>query len=63
MLLLGIVGWKAGKMQDRSQLLCLFEMDMMQPLFAATEVSYTESYTGFYETFHPLRNIFVCQNF
>merc|ERR1719341_2035136 len=26
--LLGIVGWKAGKMTERAQLLCLFETDM-----------------------------------
>jgi len=37
--LLGIVGWKAGKMIDRGQLLCLFEMEMMEPLFAATEAA------------------------
>ncbi|XP_023336728.1 exportin-5 [Eurytemora carolleeae] len=37
--LLGIVGWKAGKMTDRAQILCLFEMDMMRPLFAATEAA------------------------
>jgi len=35
--LLGIVGWKAGKMTERAQLLCLFDTDMMVPLFAATE--------------------------
>eukprot|EP00092_Neocalanus_flemingeri_P018049 GFUD01019534.1.p1 GENE.GFUD01019534.1~~GFUD01019534.1.p1 ORF type:complete len:1164 (-),score=281.09 GFUD01019534.1:284-3775(-) len=35
--LLGIVGWKAGKMTERAQLLCLFDTDMMIPLFAATE--------------------------
>ena len=34
----GVVGWKAGKMTDRAQLLCLFEMEMIGPLFAATEV-------------------------
>jgi len=35
--LLGIVGWKAGKMTERAQLLCLFDTDMMGPLFAAAE--------------------------
>jgi len=35
--LLGIVSWKAGKMTERAQLLCLFDTDMMVPLFAATE--------------------------
>jgi len=35
--LLGVVGWKAGKMSDRAQLLCLF--DSMQPLLAATEAA------------------------
>ena len=35
--LLGIVSWKAGKIQERAQLLCLFETDMMSPLFAAAE--------------------------
>lgn len=35
--LLSIVGWKAGKVQDRMQLLCLFSEEMMAPLFAATE--------------------------
>jgi len=35
--LLGIVGWKAGKMTERAQLLCLFDTEMMGPLFAAAE--------------------------
>jgi hypothetical protein len=33
-----VVSWRAGKMTDRAQLLCLFEMEMMGPLFAAAEV-------------------------
>ena len=35
--MLGIVGWKAGKIQERAQILCLFESDMMSQLFAAAE--------------------------
>jgi len=35
--LLGIVGWKAGKITERVQLLCLFETNMMVPLFSAVE--------------------------
>ena len=35
--LLGIVSWKAGKVQERAQLLCLFETDMMGQLFSAAE--------------------------
>lgn len=35
--LLSIVSWRAGKAQDRIQLLTLFKTDMMAPLFQATE--------------------------
>jgi len=35
--LLGVVSWKAGKMTERAQLLCLFDTDMMVPLFSAAE--------------------------
>ena len=38
--LLGVVGWKAGKTTDRQQILSLFDTEFMQPLFAATQVSY-----------------------
>ena len=31
--LLSIVSWKAGKAQDRMQLLCLLKTDMIMPLF------------------------------
>lgn len=41
--LLGIVGWKAGKMSDRMQILSLFEMEFMQPLFAAVEAAETHA--------------------
>jgi len=37
--LLGVVGWRAGKMAERAQLLCLFETEMMAPLFQATEAA------------------------
>jgi len=37
--LLGVVGWRAGKMGERAQILCLFETEMMAPLFAATEAA------------------------
>ena len=35
--MLGVVGWKAGKISERAQLLCLFESDMMSQLFSAAE--------------------------
>ena len=35
--MLGVVGWRAGKVGERAQLLCLFESDMMSQLFAAAE--------------------------
>lgn len=35
--LLNIVSWKSGKVQERMQLMSLFETDMMAPLFTATE--------------------------
>jgi len=35
--LLGIVGWRAGKSSERGQLLCLFDTELMGPLFAAAE--------------------------
>ena len=35
--LLNIVNWRAGKIQDRMQILSLFGSDMMAPLFEATE--------------------------
>ena len=35
--MLGIVSWRAGKITERAQLLCLFESDMMSQLFAAAE--------------------------
>ena len=35
--LLGIVSWKAGKVQERAQLLCLFETETMGQLFSAAE--------------------------
>ncbi len=35
--LLGIVGWKSGKIHDRMQLLALFKTEMMAPLFQAAE--------------------------
>lgn len=37
--LLSIVGWKAGKVNDRMQLLHLFDTEMMAPLFQATEAA------------------------
>ena len=35
--MLGIVSWKAGKIQERGQLLCLFETELMCQLFSAAE--------------------------
>ena len=37
--LLSIVSWKAGKIQDRAQLLVLFKTEMMAPLFGAAEAA------------------------
>ena len=37
--LLGIVSWKVGKVTDRAQLLVLFKLEMISPLFEAVEAA------------------------
>lgn len=44
--LLGIVGWKAGKVSDRAQLLVLFNTDMISPLFEAVEAANLKTIQG-----------------
>eukprot|EP00095_Tigriopus_kingsejongensis_P004335 snap_masked-scaffold1460_size40381-processed-gene-0.0 protein:Tk04335 transcript:snap_masked-scaffold1460_size40381-processed-gene-0.0-mRNA-1 annotation:"PREDICTED: exportin-5" len=58
--LLSIVSWKAGKLNDRMQLLALFHTEMMAPLFQAMEAANAQALEAdHYNVFKKMVQIFV----